>query len=64
MQGNRRDMEQSLGEVHETVDTTNAPKGWRRILAFWDQHIWSVWDIWIPEIGLPICKVEHSLVIA
>lgn len=27
-------MEQSLGEVHETVDTTNAPKGWRRILAF------------------------------
>ncbi len=34
MQGNRRDMEQSLGEVHETVDTTNAPKGWRRILAF------------------------------
>jgi manganese transport protein len=34
MQANRRDMEQSLGEVHETVDTTNAPKGWRRILAF------------------------------
>lgn len=34
MQGKRRDMEQSLGEVHETVDTTNAPKGWRRILAF------------------------------
>lgn len=34
MQGNKRDMEQSLGEVHETVDTTNAPKGWRRILAF------------------------------
>lgn len=34
MQANRRDMEQSLGEVHETVDTTNSPKGWRRILAF------------------------------
>jgi len=30
----RRDMEQSLGEVHETVDTTNTPKGWKRILAF------------------------------
>ncbi|HQS54163.1 MAG: iron/manganese transporter [Bacteroidetes bacterium 24-39-8] len=34
MQANRRDIEQSLGEVHETVDTTNSPKGWRRILAF------------------------------
>jgi manganese transport protein len=34
MQANRRDIEQSLGEVHETVDTTNTPKGWRRILAF------------------------------
>ena len=34
MQASRRDMEQSLGEVHETVDTTNTPKGWRRILAF------------------------------
>ncbi|OYU54576.1 MAG: iron/manganese transporter [Chitinophagaceae bacterium BSSC1] len=34
MQGNRRDIEQSLGEVHETVDTTNTTKGWRRILAF------------------------------
>ncbi len=34
MQSNRKDIEQSLGEVHETVDTTNSPKGWRRILAF------------------------------
>lgn len=34
MQATRKDMEQSLGEVHETVDTTNSPKGWRRILAF------------------------------
>jgi manganese transport protein len=34
MHANRRDMEQSLGEVHETVDTTNTPKGWKRILAF------------------------------
>lgn len=34
MQESRRDMDQSLGEVHETVDTTNSPKGWRRILAF------------------------------
>jgi len=34
MQASRRDMEQSLGEVHETVDTTNTPKGWKRILAF------------------------------
>lgn len=34
MNANRRDMEQSLGEVHETVDTTQSPKGWRRILAF------------------------------
>ena len=34
MQATRKHMEQSLGEVHETVDTTNSPKGWRRILAF------------------------------
>lgn len=51
----------SLGDVNQSIDTTKKRKGWRRVLAFLDQPIWSVSATWTRETGQPTLQGEASL---